>query len=173
MTGLSGAGKTTVATVLADILIKNGLRVTVFDGDAVRAQLSKDLGFSKEDRDTNAKRVASLASEVVEQGGIAICALVSPYRETRSECRSIVGRRFVEVFVDAPLALCEDRDVKGLYAKARRGQIRGFTGVDDPYEAPTNPDVHLVTVDCSPESCAQGIVDYLVTSELLKSSDAG
>jgi adenylyl-sulfate kinase len=166
MTGLSGAGKTTVATVLADVLRNKGHQVTVFDGDAVRAQLSNHLGFSKEDRDTNVKRVASLASEVVKQGGVALCALVSPYRETRSECRRIVGDRFVEVFVDAPLALCETRDVKGLYARARRGEIHRFTGIDDPYEAPTHPDVHLVTVDCSPESCCQRILDHLVQTGL-------
>jgi len=117
---------------------------TVLDGDVVRTHLSKGLGFSKEDRDVNIRRIGYVASEIVRHGGVVICAAVSPYRATRNDVRNMVGKsHFVEVFVDTPISVCEQRDVKGMYAKARRGEIKGFTGIDDPYEAPLQPEVTL------------------------------
>lgn len=161
-TGLSGAGKSTTAGVLTTLLPEYGRQITLLDGDIVRTQLSKGLGFSKEDRDTNILRMGFVASEIVRHGGIVICAAVSPYSVTRNECRNMVGsERFVEVFVDAPLEVCEQRDTKGLYAKARRGEIKGFTGIDDPYEAPLNPELTLDTVSHSAEENATRILEYL------------
>ena len=162
-TGLSGAGKSTTAEVLTILLLEHGRQVTVLDGDVVRTHLSKGLGFSKEDRDVNIRRIGFVAAELVRHGGIAVCAAVSPYRATREDVRAMVGKdRFVEIFVDTPIEVCEDRDVKGMYAKARRGEITGFTGIDDPYEAPVNPEITLDTVAFTPEENAQRIVAYLV-----------
>ena len=162
-TGLSGAGKSTTAEVLTILLLEHGRQVTVLDGDVVRTHLSKGLGFSKEDRDVNIRRIGFVAAELVRHGGIAVCAAVSPYRATREDVRAMVGKdRFVEIFVDTPIEVCEDRDVKGMYAKARRGEITGFTGIDDPYEAPVNPEIALDTVAYTPEENAQRIVAYLL-----------
>jgi sulfate adenylyltransferase len=161
-TGLSGAGKSTIANVLTAMLLEHGRQVTLLDGDVVRTHLSKGLGFSKEDRDTNILRIGFVAGEIARQNGTVVCAAISPYRNTRNAAREMVGDdRFVEVFVDTPLEVCEERDVKGLYAKARRGEIKGFTGIDDPYEAPQHPEIHLETVGKSPEENAREIVDYL------------
>lgn len=145
-TGLSGAGKTTTADALNSALMEYGRSVTLLDGDVVRTNLSKGLGFSREDRDANVLRIAFVAAEVVRHGGIALCAAISPYRSTRALVRSrFPEAQFAEVFVDAPLSVCESRDVKGLYTKARAGEIIGFTGIDDPYEAPLNPEIALDT----------------------------
>lgn len=161
-TGLSGAGKSTTAEILTEQLLEHGRQVTLLDGDVVRTHLSKGLGFSKEDRDINIRRIGYVAAEIVRHGGMVICAAVSPYRETRNDVRNMVGGdRFVEVFVDTPLAVCEDRDVKGMYAKARRGEIQGFTGIDDPYETPANPEMVLDTERHSAEDNAQRITDWL------------
>jgi sulfate adenylyltransferase len=147
-TGLSGSGKSTLAERIKNELIERGMRVELLDGDEFRTTLSKGLGFSKEDRDTNIRRIGFVAAEVVRHGGAAVCAAVSPYRATRDECRERVGAdRFLEVFVDTPVEVCESRDSKGLYAKARRGELRGFTGVDDPYEPPAGPELVLHTVE--------------------------
>ncbi len=162
-TGLSGAGKSTIAEVVATLLLEQGREVTVLDGDVVRTHLSKGLGFSKGDRDTNILRIGFVASEIVRHHGAVICAAISPYRATRYECRRVIGKdRFIEIFVDTPLGVCEQRDTKGMYAKARRGEIKGFTGVDDPYEEPLNPEIHMKTTDCSPEDNARKIVRYLI-----------
>ena len=162
LTGLSGSGKSTTAEVLITLLMEHGRQITLLDGDVVRTHLSRGLGFSKEDRDTNIRRIGYVASEVVRHGGTVICAAVSPYRATRNDVRNLVDAdRFVEVFVDTPLEVCEQRDFKGMYAKARRGEIKGFTGIDDPYEAPQYSEVVLDTVVNSPESNARSIVDYL------------
>ncbi|GAB4241377.1 MAG: bifunctional sulfate adenylyltransferase/adenylylsulfate kinase [Acidobacteriota bacterium] len=162
-TGLSGAGKSTTAEVLTVLLLEHGRQVTVLDGDVVRTHLSKGLGFSKEDRDTNIRRIGFVAAEIVRHGGIAICAAVSPYRATRNDVRNMVGSdRFVEVFVDTPLEVCEQRDYKGMYAKARRGEIKGFTGVDDPYEPPEDPEIRLDTTQHTPEENARRILEYLI-----------
>jgi sulfate adenylyltransferase len=162
-TGLSGAGKSTTAEVLTALLMEHGRQVTVLDGDVVRTHLSKGLGFSKEDRDINIRRIGFVAAELVRHGGVVVCAAVSPYRATRNDVRTMVGQdHFIEVFVDTPLEVCEARDVKGMYAKARRGEIKDFTGIDDPYEAPQHPEVTLDTVGYTPEENAYLILNYLV-----------
>jgi sulfate adenylyltransferase len=162
-TGLSGAGKSTTAEVLTVLLLERGRQATVLDGDVVRTHLSKGLGFSKEDRDTNIRRIGFVAAEIVRHGGMAICAAVSPYLATRHEVRDMVGQdHFIEVFVDTPLEVCEQRDAKGMYAKARRGEITGFTGIDDPYEPPTHPEITLDTVAQAPEENAHRILAYLI-----------
>ena len=168
LTGFSGAGKSTTAEILATLFMQYGRQVTLLDGDVVRTHLSKGLGFSKEDRDVNIRRIGFVATEIVRHDGVVICAAVSPYRATRNECRSMVGAtRFVEVFVDTPIEVCELRDTKGMYAKARRGEIKGFTGVDDPYEPPDRPEMHLTTVDCSAEENAYRIIRYLIDEGFL------
>lgn len=167
-TGLSGAGKTATAEALVAMLMARGRQVTLLDGDVVRTHLSKGLGFSREDRDTNIRRIGFVAAEVVRHGGAAICAAVSPYAATRGECRAMVGAdRFIEVFVDTPLDVCESRDTKGLYAKARRGELKEFTGISDPYEAPAAPDITVTTTDRAIGDNAQAIVDELAGRGLL------
>ncbi len=162
-TGLSGSGKSTTAEVLTVLMQEHGRQVTVLDGDVVRTHLSKGLGFSKEDRDINIRRIGFVAAEIVRHGGTVICAAVSPYRATRNDVRNMVGGgRYVEVFVDTPLEVCERRDVKGMYAKARRGEIKGFTGIDDPYEPPRRAEITLDTVSHMAEGNARLILDYLV-----------
>jgi sulfate adenylyltransferase len=161
-TGLSGAGKSTITDILSVLLMERGRQITVLDGDVVRTHLSQGLGFNKKDRDTNIRRIGFVASEIVRHEGVVICAAVSPYRATRNECRVTIGEdQFIEVFVDTPLEVCEQRDAKGMYAKARRGEIKGFTGIDDPYEAPINPELRLTTTDCTPEDNAHRIIEYL------------
>jgi sulfate adenylyltransferase len=161
-TGLSGAGKSTIAEALVALLLERGRQSTLLDGDVVRTHLSQGLGFSRADRDANVRRIGFVAAEVARHGGVAVCAAVSPYRATRNEVRHMVGaERFVEVFVDTPLAVCEQRDLKGLYARARRGELPGFTGIDDPYEPPVNPELRLLTEEVSAERCARQIVALL------------
>ncbi len=167
-TGLSGAGKSATAEVLTILLNERGRRVTVLDGDVVRTHLSKGLGFSKEDRDLNILRIGFVASEIVRHGGVAICAAVSPYRSTRSEVRQMMGSdNFVEIFVDTPLDVCESRDTKGMYAKVRRGEIKGFTGIDDPYELPDNAEITLDTTKMSVDENADLILQYLASRNLV------
>ena len=161
-TGLSGAGKSTIAQVLIPMLLEHGRHCTVLDGDVVRTHLSKGLGFSREDRDTNILRIGFVAGEIVRHGGAVICAAISPYQMTRSEARKMVGDdHFIEVFVNTPIEVCEQRDVKGLYALARRGELKGFTGIDDPYEEPVQPEIVLNTENITPEENAQKIIDYI------------
>ncbi len=167
-TGLPCAGKSSIAEVLTELLAERGRQVTLLDGDVVRTHLSKGLGFSKEDRDTNIRRVGFVASEIVRHQGVVICAAVSPYRAARNEVRNMVGKdRFILVFVDTPLEVCKQRDVKGLYARAGRGEIKGFTGVDDPYEVPVDPEIVLRTTDSSPEENARCIIRYLIENGFL------
>ena len=169
-TGLSGSGKSTTADVLATLLMERGRRVTVLDGDVVRTNLSKGLGFSREDRDANILRIGFVAAEIVRHGGVAICAAISPYRATRDSVRNMVGAgQFIEVFVDTPLEVCEQRDSKGMYARAREGEISGFTGIDAPYEAPRNPELTLDTILRSAHENARKIVDRLARDGYLRS----
>jgi len=168
-TGLSGAGKSTIAKRLTNMLQEYGRNPTVLDGDVVRTHLSKGLRFSKEDRDTNILRISFVAGEIVRHSGSVVCAAISPYRQARREARKMfTEEHFIEVFVDTPLAVCEERDVKGLYARARAGEIRNFTGIDDPYEAPIEPEIVLQTVDVSPKENAQVIIDYLLKKGFLQ-----
>jgi sulfate adenylyltransferase len=163
LTGLSCAGKSTTAEILTVLLLERGRQVTLLDGDVVRTYLSKGLGFSKEDRDANILRIGFVASEIVCHGGLVVCAAISPYQATRQQVRNLVGsERFVEVFVDTPLEVCEERDVKGMYGKARRGEIKQFTGIDDPYERPPQPEIQLDTLAHTAEGNARSILDYLV-----------
>lgn len=162
-TGLSGAGKSTTAEVLIVLALERGRRATLLDGDVVRTNLSKGLGFSKEDRDLNIRRIGFVAAEIVRHGGLVICAAVSPYRATRNDVRNAVGpKHFVEVFVDTPLDVCEQRDTKGMYEKARRGEIKDFTGIDDPYEPPLAPEITLNTVTHTAEQNARLILNHLI-----------
>lgn len=144
-TGLSGSGKSTLACALEAKLIATGRLAYVLDGDNVRHGLCKDLGFSPADRTENIRRIGHVAALLADAGALVLTAFISPYRSDRAAARAIVGDRFVEVFVDTPLAVCETRDPKGLYAKARRGEITEFTGVSAPYEAPERPELHLMS----------------------------
>ena len=168
-TGLSASGKSTTAEILTVLLQEFGRNVTLLDGDVVRNHLSRGLGFSKEDRDSNIRRIGFVAAEIVKHQGTVICAAVSPYRATRNDVRNMVGgERFVEVFVNTPLEECERRDVKGMYLKARRGEIKNFTGIDDPYEAPVQPGIVIDTVANTAEDNARSIVKYLSERGFLK-----
>lgn len=161
-TGLPCSGKSTISEILGPLLMENGRRVTMLDGDVVRTHLSKGLGFSREDRDINIRRIGFVAAEIARHGGAVVCAAVSPFNSTRRQIRELVGAdNFLLVYVDTPVEICEKRDVKGFYAKARAGEIKHFTGVDDPYEAPENPDLVLRTEDATPEQNARKIIDWL------------
>jgi adenylylsulfate kinase len=162
-TGLSGAGKTTIAELVRPELERRGRLVEWLDGDEVREHLSKGLGFSKEDRDTNIDRIGWVASRLTRQGAAVIAAAISPYEETRQKARELVGEwgTFVEVHVATSVEECARRDVKGLYEKAFKGEIKGFTGVDDPYEEPSNPEVRIDTEQHEPEESAQLILQHL------------
>ena len=162
-TGLSGAGKTAIAVPLADKLRDRGLRVERLDGDIVRQNLTSDLGFTKEDRDENIKRVTFVAKLLSRNGVGVICSFISPYRERRAQTRMEIeeGADFVEVFVDCPLEVCAQRDVKGLYAQAFAGEIANFTGVSHPYEAPEDPEIICRTADQTVEESVSQVVRYL------------
>jgi sulfate adenylyltransferase len=160
-TGLSGAGKSTIAKVLFSRFLEVGDRpVTLLDGDIVRRHLSSELGFSKEHRDINVRRIGFVASEITKNRGIAICAPIAPYSLSRRQIREMIEEHggFIEVHVSTPVDVCEQRDRKGIYAKARAGLIKGFTGVDDPYEVPENPEVKVDTSDMTPDEAAQEVL---------------
>ena len=168
-TGLSGAGKSTIADILTIFLMERGRTVTLLDGDIVRTHLSKGLGFSKADRDANVLRIGFVASEIARHGGVSVCAAVSPYCSTRNEVRGMFELdNFIEIFVDTPLEVCEQRDTKGMYAMARRGEITGFTGIDDPYEAPDNAEIVIDTVLQTAAENARKIVDVLAQKGFIK-----
>ena len=171
MTGLSGSGKSTITEVLIDTFEERDIPLEVLDGDVVREHLSKGLGFSKEDRDTNIGRIAFVADLLSRNGVPVITAAISPYRETRDSARALHEGKgeFVEVFVATSLEDCEERDTKGLYAKARSGEIKEFTGVSDPYEEPENPELRVETADKTPVESAQQIIDYLESEKLIPS----
>ena len=160
-TGLSGAGKTTVSRIVEKELRARGHNVEVLDGDVVRENLSKGLGFSKEDRDTNIRRIGFVCEILTRNDVVAIAAAISPYRAIRDENRVRVGGRFVEVYAKCPIDVLAERDVKGLYKKALRGEIKNFTGVDDPYEPPLNPEVTIESDKETPEQSAEEIMKKL------------
>jgi adenylylsulfate kinase len=168
-TGLSGAGKSTIANIVGGRLEEGGRLVEYLDGDVVRTRLSKGLGFSKEDRDTNIERIGWVASRLTRHGAAVLVSAISPYEETRRKAREMVEEfgPFVEVFVEASVDECAKRDVKGLYARAFAGEISDFTGVSDPYEAPSSPELVVRTEEESPEQSAQHVLDALEELGLL------
>jgi adenylylsulfate kinase len=170
-TGLSGAGKSTIAGFVGAELERRGLAVEYLDGDVVRTHLSKGLGFSKEDRDTNIERIGWVASRLTRYGAPVLVSAISPYEETRRHARSLVEEHgsFVEVFVEASVEECARRDVKGLYEKAFRGEIKEFTGVSDPYEAPSDPELRIDTESESPEASAERVLAKLAELGLVPS----
>jgi sulfate adenylyltransferase len=174
-TGLSGSGKSATAQVLTSLMLERGREVAILDGDVVRTHLSKGLGFSKQDRDTNILRIGFVAGEIVHAGGAVVCAAISPYRTARNEARRMVGENFITAYMDTPVEICEQRDVKGLYAKARQamadGRPMGFTGVDDPYEPPVDPEITLKGDGPTPEENARKIIAYLENQGYLVAQD--
>lgn len=166
MTGLSGAGKTTIALILEKELKERGLKIERLDGDVVRESLTRDLGFSKEDRAKNIERVSFVAKLLSRNGVGCICSFISPYQSVRDMVRENTTN-FLEVFIDAPLEVVMERDVKGLYKKAIAGEIPNFTGISDPFEAPVNPDIHIRTDRQTPQESAQEIIAHLERLELI------
>ena len=169
--GLSGSGKSTIANGLLVKLLEHGKRrVTLLDGDIVRTHLSSELGFSKEHREINVKRIGFVASEITKNGGIALCAPIAPFKESRVYNRNLINQcgTYIEIFVSTPISECERRDVKGLYAKARAGILKGFTGIDDPYEAPRDAELSIDTTHISPEQAVQEVMLYLEQKGLVK-----
>ena len=161
-TGLSGSGKSTIAFTLEHLLVERGHMAYALDGDNIRHGLNKNLGFSAEDRGENIRRIAEVGKLFVDAGLITCTSFISPYAADRAAAREVVGNdAFIEVFVDTPLAVCEERDPKGLYKKARAGEIKGFTGIDDPYEAPPNPELVIDTSKVKPQEAVLTILDLL------------
>lgn len=176
MTGLSGAGKSTIAALFECRLHALDVRTCVLDGDVLRGGLSRDLGFSDEDRIENVRRVIEVARLMVDAGLVVIAALISPFRADRQAARDrFAPREFMEVFVDAPLAVCEQRDPKGLYKRARRGEIPAFTGIDSRYEPPVHPDLRIDSAASTPQQAVEALLAAVMTSGLIKSvpSDDG
>jgi adenylylsulfate kinase len=175
-TGLPCSGKSTISVMLKDVLNKRGYNhLEILDGDEVRTNLSKGLTFSKEDRDINIRRIGYVCKLLSRNGAIAISAAIAPYTSVRREVREMISSEagFVEVFVDTPAEECERRDVKGMWAKARKGEIKGFTGLDDPYEAPTNPEVICYTKDETVEQSTAKIIKYLEDNNYIEPASDG
>jgi adenylylsulfate kinase len=173
-TGLSGAGKSTLAHRVEELLFERGCRTFVFDGDNVRHGLCKDLGFSADDRQENIRRIGEMSKLIVEAGVIAITAFISPYRRDREMVRSLVAEGdFIEVFCDAPLAICEQRDVKGLYRKARSGELPEFTGITSPYEVPVDPEITVQTGRDGLDICAAAIIEFLEQRQRIRKKEKG
>ena len=171
-TGLSGAGKTTISKLIEEELRRRRNRLEILDGDVIRENLSKGLGFSKEDRDTNIRRIAFVADLLSRNGVPVLTAAISPYRETRDEARELMGDRFIEVYINASVEICAERDPKGLYKKAYAGEIKEFTGVSDPYEAPENPEIVCDTEAEEPEESAAKLIAYLEERGLIPLAEA-
>ncbi len=168
-TGLSGAGKSTIAHAIEEKLHQRGCRTFVFDGDNVRHGLCSNLGFSREDRCENIRRIGEMSKLFVEAGVIALTAFISPFRADRQWVRSLLSDRdFIEIYCRCPLDVCEQRDVKGLYRRARAGEIKEYTGISSPYEEPEHPELILDTAGTSIEACADVIIDYLVRSGIVQ-----
>lgn len=162
LTGLSGSGKSTIATALERSLYNQGFFPQVLDGDNIRAGINSNLGFSVEDREENIRRIAEVAKLYLNSGIIVISSFISPTIASRQKAKAIIGENdFIEIFINTPLKVCEERDVKGLYKKARKGEIKNFTGIDSPYESPQKPDLDLKTVDKSVEECVEEILNFL------------
>ncbi len=166
-TGLSGAGKSTLAHALEEQLHQHGCRTYVLDGDNVRHGLCGDLGFSHEDRTENIRRIGEMAKLFIQAGVITLTAFISPYRSDRQRVRDLVGSDFVEVYVRCPLEVCEERDVKGLYQKAREGKIKEFTGISSPYEEPQDPELVIDTAGRSVEECVEEIKQFLIRRQII------
>jgi len=163
MTGLSGAGKTTLADALEKEIQKKGFFVKTFDGDVIREGISKDLGFTKEDRIENIRRIAEVTKLFLDTGMIIICSFISPTNEVRKMAKNIIGEdKFIEVFVSCPLEICEQRDVKGLYKKVRKGEIKNFTGIDSPYEIPEVPDIEIKTNENTVKQSVKDLVKQII-----------
>lgn len=172
LTGLPSAGKSTIAFTTEHALIERGRMAYVLDGDNIRHGLNKNLGFSAEDRAENIRRIGEVGKLFADAGIITLSSFVSPYRDDRDGVRALMGEgNFIEVFIDTPLSLCEERDPKGLYKKARAGQIPNFTGISDPYEAPENPELVIKTADCTPQEAAQQIIAYLEANGNIPASE--
>ncbi|MFM2478298.1 adenylyl-sulfate kinase [Celerinatantimonas sp. MCCC 1A17872] len=169
-TGLSGSGKSTIANAVDVKLHQLGVHGYVLDGDNVRHGLNGDLGFNDQDRVENIRRISEVANLMVDAGLVVSTAFISPFIQDRAQARQLLGERFIEVFVDTPLSVCEQRDPKGLYQKARAGEIKHFTGIDSAYEAPVTPEVHLKTDLFCIEQCAQQVVDVLVAKQVISQS---
>lgn len=167
-TGLSGSGKSTLANATEKILHDRGMSTYILDGDNVRMGLNKDLGFSPEDRTENIRRITEVAKLFVDSGSLVLTAFISPYRVDRDEARKIISNEdFIEVYVKADLEICENRDPKGLYKKARSGEIKGFTGIDAPYEEPVNPELTVETAKADIDACANQVVEYLINEKII------
>jgi adenylyl-sulfate kinase len=159
-TGLSSSGKTTLSRAVYDLLVQAGHRAEILDGDMILRELCRELGFSKQDRDENIRRIGFVANVLKRHGVIVLVSAISPYREIRQEMRNRMGN-FIEVYVNAPLSICEERDAKGLYRRARAGELKGFTGIDDPYEPPLQPEITCCTDRESVEESTQKVVEAI------------
>jgi len=172
-TGLSGAGKSTLANKVEEKLFERGIHTYVLDGDNIRHGLNKGLGFSTDDRKENIRRIGEVAKLFVDSGAFVSTAFISPYREDRDMVRQLVQNgEFIEVYVNAPLEVCEERDPKGLYKKARAGEIKNFTGIDDPYEAPANAELIINTGEKTLEECAEEVMNYLEANGYIDESES-
>ena len=170
-TGLSGSGKSSIAYTVEHELTKRGHLCYVLDGDNIRHGLNKNLGFSAEDRAENIRRIGEVGKLFVDAGIVTMTAFISPYRADRNANRALLkDGEFVEVLMDVPIEICEQRDPKGLYQKARAGEIKGFTGIDDPYEAPENPELVIKNVECTPQEAAAQVIEYLEDKGLLRTA---
>ena len=167
-TGLSGSGKSTIANATEKLLFDEGFQTYILDGDNVRMGLNKDLGFSPEHRTENIRRITEVAKLFADSGSLVLTAFISPYLEDRLQAREIIGQEdFIEIYIKADLSVCESRDPKGLYKKARAGEIKGFTGIDAPYEAPKNPELIIESDKYDVDACAEKIVDFLITKNII------
>lgn len=170
-TGLSGSGKSTIANAVDRLLFDQGCHTFLLDGDNVRHGLNKDLGFDERSRVENIRRISEVSKLMTDAGLIVGTAFISPFIADRAQARALIGHRFIEVFIDTPLKECEKRDPKGLYRKARAGEITHFTGISSPYEAPIQPDIHVKTADCNVKQAAEQVIAYLERRQIISITD--